>query len=138
MNSKSIAPCGLICDLCSGYQREKNTCVGCNNEGNKPGYCAKCGIKLCEEKKGNVKLLCNKCNKFPCRRIKNLDKRYRAKYGESPIENLKSIEENGIRAFITEEKEKWKCPKCGRLLCVHKGTCMQCGGINNKYQENRK
>jgi len=132
MKSNSIAPCGLICDLCSGYQREKNTCVGCNNDGNKPGYCEKCSIKFCEEKKGNSALLCSKCSKYPCRRLKNLDKRYR-KYGESPIENFKSIEENGIRVFLREEKTKWECPQCGQLLCVQKRTCSKCGENNKMY-----
>lgn len=31
MKHISIAPCGVICDICLGYQREKNKCVGCLN-----------------------------------------------------------------------------------------------------------
>lgn len=133
MNYRSVAPCGLICDLCLGAQREKNRCVGCNNKGNKPPHCIKCSIKCCEEKDGNKKLLCNKCSKYPCRRLKNLDKRYRVKYGESLIENFKRINEIGIRQFIKEEKEKWRCEKCGKLLCVHRDKCLNCGEINKRF-----
>jgi len=135
MNDLIIAPCGVICDICLGFQRNKNKCAGCNNIGNKPYHCTVCSIKSCIEKKGNEKLLCNKCPKFPCRRIKNLDKRYTIKYGESPIKNLQRIKEIGLSSFIKIEYEKWKCHKCGYLLCVHKETCIICGTKNEYFPE---
>ena len=133
MNNSSIAPCGVICDICLGFQRSKNKCVGCNNTGNKPYHCTVCSITNCEEKKGNKKLLCYECNKFPCRRIKDLDKRYIAKYGESPIQNLRRIKEIGLDSFIESEKAKWKCSECGHLLCVHKEVCLNCGNLNDYF-----
>jgi hypothetical protein len=133
MNNISIAPCGVICDLCLGFQREKNSCVGCNNVGSKPYHCTVCSIKLCAEKKANENLLCYECVKFPCRRIKSLDKRYILKYGESPIQNLHKIREIGITQFIDIEKEKWKCSKCGQLLCVHREVCLNCGNKNEYF-----
>lgn len=135
MNNNSIAPCGVICNLCLGFQRSKNKCVGCNSIGNKPYHCTVCSIKSCLEKNGNEKLLCNSCNKFPCRRIKNLDKRYTVKYGESPVENLKTINEKGIIEFIKIANEKWKCAECGHLLCVHKNTCLVCGANNHFFPD---
>jgi predicted RNA-binding Zn-ribbon protein involved in translation (DUF1610 family) len=45
----------------------------------------------------------------------------------SMIENLKNIEENGIRSFIRDEKKKWTCPQCGELICVHSPQCLSCG-----------
>jgi hypothetical protein len=133
MNNASIAPCGVICDICLGFQRIKNKCVGCNNTGNKPYHCTVCSIKLCAEKKGNENLLCYECVKFPCRRIKDMDKRYINKYGESPIQNLTRIKEEGLDAFIMSENEKWKCCKCGHLLCVHKEVCLMCGAKNDYF-----
>jgi hypothetical protein len=65
--------------------------------------------------------------KFPCRRIKDLDKRYRTKYGVSLIENLNTIKEIGLTQFVELEKGKWKCSNCGQLLCVHRDTCINCG-----------
>jgi hypothetical protein len=132
MNIASIAPCGVICDICLGFQRDKNTCVGCNNIGNKPYHCTVCSIKSCAEKRGNEKLLCYDCAKFPCRRIKDLDKRYTLKYGESPILNLNKIKEIGLTQFINFEKDKWKCKQCGHLLCVHREICLKCG-YKNEY-----
>lgn len=135
MDNNSIAPCGVICDLCIGFQRSKNKCVGCNSIGNKPYHCTVCSIKSCPEKKGDEKLLCNSCNKFPCKRIKNLDKRYTVKYTESPIENLEMINEKGFLEFIKIESEKWKCTECGHLLCVHKNSCLVCGAKNHLFTD---
>jgi hypothetical protein len=135
MNKECIAPCGVICDLCVGFQRTKNKCVGCNSIGNKPNHCTDCSIKKCPEKNGNEKLLCNECTKFPCRRIKDLDKRYIAKYGESPIKNLQAIKAIGIKSFIKNEKEKWTCNECGHLLCAHSDVCLSCGSKNQLFPE---
>ena len=129
MNNASIAPCGVNCDTCIGFQRDKNRCAGCNNSGNKPYHCTVCSIKQCDEKGDNHILLCNACLKFPCRRIKDLDKRYRTKYGISLIENLNTIKEIGLTQFIELEKEKWKCSNCGQLLSVHRDTCLNCGKL---------
>jgi hypothetical protein len=134
MNDLIIAPCGIICDLCLGFQREKNKCVGCIEKGNKPNHCSVCKIKNCPEKNGNEELLCNTCNKFPCKRIKDLDKRYRTKYGENPIENLQDISKGGMENFIEVSVEKWKCKKCGKLLCVHREFCILCKEKNQYYK----
>jgi hypothetical protein len=133
MKASSVAPCGVICDICLGFQREKNRCVGCNAEGNKPGHCAVCGIRTCPEKHGEESALCDVCARFPCRRIKDLDKRYRTKYGESPIGNLSSIRSAGIEDFLLREEVAWLCPRCGSLLCVHRDICLKCGGPNGKF-----
>lgn len=133
MNTISVAPCGVICEICLGYQREKNKCVGCLNTGNKPNHCTVCSVKTCNKKLGNEKLLCSECSKFPCRRIKDLDKRYISKYGESPIQNLNKLKEIGLQNFIDIEKKKWKCGKCGQLLCVHRETCLRCGNANELF-----
>jgi hypothetical protein len=133
MNTLSIAPCGVICDICLGFQREINKCVGCLSSGNKPYHCTVCSIKSCPEKDGDENLLCNTCEKFPCRRIKDLDMRYITKYGESPIQNLKLINEIGLNDFILQEKEKWRCGACGNLLCVHRELCLNCGARNHFF-----
>jgi ribosomal protein L37E len=43
------------------------------------------------------------------------------------IDNLKNIREFGIRDFIKNEKERWACPECGEIICVHKENCISCG-----------
>lgn len=138
MNNTSIAPCGLICDICSGFQRKKNKCVGCSNTGNKPYHCSVCSIKTCADKNGNEMLLCSDCIKFPCRRMKDLNKRYTTNYGESPIQNLIEIKNLGLTQFIATEKEKWKCKRCGYLICVHKEVCLNCGSKNEHYKRTKQ
>jgi hypothetical protein len=44
----------------------------------------------------------------------------------SMIGNLENIREFGIRQFIRNEKERWSCPECSELLCVHYPQCLYC------------
>jgi hypothetical protein len=86
---------------------KKRKCAGCRGSNkNKSISCARCIIKNCEIlKDSNWKHCSEKCEKFPCQRLKNLDKIYRTKYGMSMIENLRFIKDNGIRRFIKNEKK---------------------------------
>jgi hypothetical protein len=123
-----IAPCGMNCGICIAHLRDKNKCLGCRsiNE-NKPNGCKKCIIKSCQILKNNKMLFCSKqCQKFPCSRLKNLDKRYKIKYKMSMLENLQNIKKFGIKKFVKLEQKKWKCPKCKETLCVHRTSCLNC------------
>ncbi len=132
ISTSLIAPCGMNCRLCLGYIREKNTCPGCriinSQESKKSKYRNKCRIKNCEQlANGKIKYCSNSCGRFPCAGLKQLDKRYRTKYKMSMIDNLNMIEKFGLRHFIRNEKEKWICPECGEMICVHKPSCLSCG-----------
>jgi len=113
MDKLSIAPCGVICDICLGFLRIKDKCVGCNHDGNKPKHCYVCSIKSCTEKKGSDQLLCIDCIKYPCKRIKELNKRYLLKYGEDLRKNMEECNEKGIDEFIRNQNEKWICKHVG-------------------------
>jgi uncharacterized protein DUF3795 len=128
MKMKLIAPCGMNCALCLGFQRDKNRCSGClEKDKGKPKYCRVCSIRNCTHIQNSKSKLCFECKTFPCRRLKELDKRYRTKYGMSMIENLKSIQEIGKRAFVKREQKRWACSKCHELICVHREECPSCG-----------
>jgi uncharacterized OB-fold protein len=45
----------------------------------------------------------------------------------SMIQNLTDIAERGLSEFVRRENQKWTCPSCGRLLCVHRDECQTCG-----------
>jgi len=124
----------MNCSLCLGYQREKNTCPGCNgpNE-NIPKYCVTCRIKNCEHLSQTASDFCFSCDKFPCKRLKQLDARYRKKYGMSMLQNLKTIEAEGMRNLVKMQTTKWTCKKCGSLLCVHREKCLICGSKNTAF-----
>ena len=125
-----IAPCGLNCRLCRAYGREKKACPGCRGEDTfKSKSCISCRIRNCEKLvEGGIEY-CFDCAEFPCARLSRLDKRYRTKYGTSPISNLRSIQEIGINSFVKSEEQKWTCPGCGSLLCMHKPQCLSCGYV---------
>jgi len=123
-----IAPCGMNCRLCRAFTREKSPCNGCRGDDRaKPKTRVICRIKTCEKiRKDKIKYCC-KCDRFPCDWLNHLDERYRTKHGMSMIENLMHIKNLGIRRFIRTEEEKWTCPQCGQLICVHKPQCLYCG-----------
>ncbi|MDD5222405.1 MAG: DUF3795 domain-containing protein [bacterium] len=144
-----IAPCGMNCGLCSSYLAMvhdlkrlgimKTYCPGCRPRG-----------KNCAFMKKQCKLLgsgqvryCFECGEFPCRILKHLDQRYRERYRMSMIENLTYIKKHGIRKFLKKEADKWRCSKCGDVVCCHNGICFKCGqeklkAKKKKYQWDKK
>jgi hypothetical protein len=129
MNINLIAPCGMNCAICLGYLRENKKCPGCKEiDAYESSYGRKCIIRNCDIlKKNKLKFCSDKCDKYPCKRLKNLDKRYRTKYGMSMLENLENIQKLGIKNFVKNEETRWKCKKCGNTLCVHRNFCLKCG-----------
>ena len=122
-----IAPCGMNCGICLAYLRDNNRCNACwGDNKNKPNSCVKCIIKNCELLKETESKFCYECKKYPCTRLKNLDKRYRTKYRMSMLENLETIKTAGLDEFMALEQKRWLCPECGGSICVHRGVCLKC------------
>lgn len=116
-----VAPCGMNCAICSAFLRTKNRCGGCAD-----ANCScrrNCTVAACEQVKG----WSHTCDNFPCRRLKQLDKRYRTKYRMSMLDNLAAIQRDGIRAFVKSERERWTCADCGGTIDVHHHRCSACG-----------
>lgn len=132
IDKNMIAPCGMNCGICMAYLRNKNKCNGCRaiNTWN-PKTRAECKIKNCQTLNSDGLEYCYQCNQYPCTLIKHIDKRYRARYNMSMIQNLNAINDNGIEEFIKAENEKWKCKSCGGVINVHKGICSTCGKQRN-------
>ncbi|PKL64595.1 MAG: hypothetical protein CVV32_07945 [Methanomicrobiales archaeon HGW-Methanomicrobiales-3] len=117
-----IAPCGMNCAICSAFLREKNRCGGCYAPDR---LCSiNCTISACEKIQGRHH---HTCDDFPCKRLKQLDTRYRTKYGMSMLGNLEAIKNEGIRAFVKRERERWTCTSCGGTIDVHHKKCADCG-----------
>jgi hypothetical protein len=113
LNRNLIAPCGINCGVCMAHLREKNRCQGCRNISKGVKTRVFCKIKLCKERKGKY---CD-CDRFPCDRLKKLDKRYRKKYSMSEIENLELIRSKGVNSFLRSERKRWQSKR--GILCVH-------------------
>jgi len=126
-DSNLIAPCGMNCGICYAFLREKNKCPGCNFfDSEKPVSIAGCKIRNCEKIKNKKIKFCFECDNFPCKQLKNLDKRYQTKYNMSEIKNLKTIRDKGLDTFLKDQKIRWKCKKCSGIICVHKNKCLNC------------
>ncbi len=127
MRKELIAPCGMNCRLCMAYQRNKNKCNGCLNDiGYKSKSCSNCIIKNCAVIQKSETGFCYECVKYPCRRLKDLDKRYKTKYNMSMIENLEYIKQFGIDKFLQSEEVRWTCEECGDIVSVHHSVCNNC------------
>jgi len=86
MKTKLIAPWGMNCAICLTFLWERNWCGGCWSPERK---CNKrCTIRSCVHRKGKY---CFDCDSFPCKRLLQLDTRYRKKYRVSMIENFNNI-----------------------------------------------
>jgi len=128
--SELIAPCGMNCAICLAYLRTKNHCPGCRGDDTyKQASCRsdRCTIVQCTLRQATESGFCYECPKYPCRRMKDLDKRYRTKYRMSMLENLAFIRDTGLNAFVNKETERWRCPTCGTTICVHRKACQNCG-----------
>lgn len=122
-----IAPCGMNCGTCIAYFRPKNKCVGCRiHSSEKRETRLMCVVKNCINLEQTSSKFCYDCEKFPCKRINQLDNRYRTKYKTSFIENLTMIKEKGIDKFLEFESKRRTCSNCGSVLSVHRDKCLSC------------
>ena len=124
-----IASCGMNCGICIGFfgyamngRKRKTTCIGCRPRDKSCAFLKKHCKRLLKKEIE----YCYECNDFPCKYLDALDKRYREKYDMSMIENLKFIKEEGMNRFLEQQKEKYTCPECGGVICVHNKTCYGC------------
>jgi hypothetical protein len=133
METELIAPCGMNCAICCNYLAQK---YDLKKQGIRRTYCAGCRPrrKNCVFMQKNCELLgnglvqyCHECTEYPCRRLKQLDKRYRTNYRMSMIENLNFIKVQGIEHFLKKEEDKWRCSACGGTISCHGGQCFKCG-----------
>jgi hypothetical protein len=135
-SEKLVAPCGMNCGICAAYLRKRKPCPGCRMpENEKPPTRVYCKIKNCDLFRGGETVFCYECQIMPCDRLKHLDKRYRTRYDMSMVENLAYIRRNGLGKFLIGEQQKWKCTKCGGVICVHSKLCNNCGYKINRMEE---
>ncbi|MFA7186952.1 MAG: hypothetical protein A9183_03245 [Dehalococcoides mccartyi] len=125
LNPQMLAPCGINCLACRAHLMQKKVCPGCFTDSiTKSESCRNCRIKACATEHGvNA---CAECGAFPCSLIGHIDKRYRLRYGLSLIENGLFLKQNGFEVFSAREKERWTCPECEGIVCLHNRTCSSC------------
>ena len=132
-NMNLAAPCGMYCGTCRQYLvRIKNKLA----EKKLKAGCTGCRIrdKNCSFVKRDCKLLkkkeidfCYECDNFPCENLMKISELYIKRYNMSFVENLKRIKKIGVQKWIDEMEEKFKCQKCGGIICIHDFQCYDCG-----------
>jgi hypothetical protein len=129
INADLIAPCGMNCAICVAFfgytmngKKRKHPCNGCRSRASRCAFIK----KDCDQLATGQIDYCFECTDFPCENLKTLDARYRVKYRMSMIDNLKYIQKNGVDQFLKKEQERWRCPTCGELICVHNEICYTC------------
>jgi hypothetical protein len=137
-----IAPCGMNCALCSHYlahinNLKRSTCVGCRSEDKKCTYLFRdCAGPKKKSAKGPS--FCFECDRYPCKHIDRMDKRYRIGYGMSIKENLEYIRKYGIARFRAEQYSKYRCPRCSGVISIHNGKCFRCETITRLVEKKDK
>jgi hypothetical protein len=129
-----IAPCGMNCGICKAYlaythdvprQRGKVThCSGCIPRA-KNCYV----IRGCTKLRKHEIQSCSQCDTMPCKHLAHLDKRYRERYNMSMVENIKELKTKGMDSFLEDQQQKYRCPNCGDIICVHDRKCYSCGFV---------
>jgi len=97
--SRTIAPCGLVCDLCANASPEKHGCVGCADGG---------GNVNCEQRKCcTTKSIkgCWECIEFPC------EKGYLAEtnveWRGMCVASIQGIRDCGLTQFIAGMEKRF-------------------------------
>ncbi len=121
-----IAPCGVNCLACSAYLSDKKPCAGCRapDEQITRKSCRNCVKKKCSFSQGL--LWCFQCPKFPCSRIKDLNKRYMQNYDVDIVQNGIDAYKN-MPVFLKEQKERFTCKLCNGVIDQHHKKCTECG-----------
>ena len=135
MRPELVAPCGNNCATCVAYfgytmagKKRKDACLGCRPK-NKSCAFLKQHCRLLD--KGEVEF-CYECTDYPCIHLQKLEDRYTSKYHVSIFENLNFIRDHGMEKFLKIQKEKYQCPTCGGIICVHTDRCYTCSPCSSK------
>lgn len=132
MKKELVAPCGMNCALCSRYLARAYDvkgrgiqiayCEGCRPRGRT------CAIlkKRCKKLLNNEVEFCFECGDFPCQSLQHLNNSYSKFFHVSPVENLRSLKNKGMKSFLREQRKEWRCARCGGVICIHNKKCFNC------------
>ncbi len=101
-------------------------CDGCCSGGKLAGHCQMCNIRLhALETQKNSR--CSDCEELPCNRITFLINMGGYLHRKEYVPNLKKIHEMGVKEWVKNEEERWRCPKCGLPMSWYDAECIRCG-----------
>lgn len=120
-----IAPCGVNCLACSAHLDNKNPCPGCCAAVDliTRKSCRNCVKKKCAFEKDLQ--WCFECSRFPCARIKSLNRRYQQNYNVDLVQNGYDAKQD-MDAFLLAQRAWFICQSCGGVIDQHR-RCSECG-----------
>ncbi|MBN2322298.1 MAG: DUF3795 domain-containing protein [Spirochaetes bacterium] len=99
----TIGCCGIDCGLCPRYHTDgASRCPGCSGKNFNEKH-PSCSIITCCFKKRGLET-CADCDEFTCQKLKNWDSADSFVTHRNSISNLKRIRQNGLVAFIAQQK----------------------------------
>ncbi len=126
------APCGIYCGACrhylarsKGMLEERGLRVGCEGCRVRDKQCVFIK-KLCPLIRKKEMDFCFECEDFPCEDRKKLDQLY-SRFDVDLLDNLLRMKKVGVKEWLKEQEDKWRCPVCEGNICVHDKECYDCG-----------
>lgn len=139
MNNKQqllniVSYCGLYCKACPSYNR--GTCLGCRSEEQQPRKSKwSCKIRKCCIRKEIDH--CGECDDFPCdiinkKLIKSHENDEKFEYRHNIPKNIRKIRTDGIKNWLNEQDELWRCKTCGGQGVFYELKCWDCAKPVNR------
>ncbi|OGL45772.1 MAG: hypothetical protein A2161_14980 [Candidatus Schekmanbacteria bacterium RBG_13_48_7] len=143
-DEKLAGTCGVYCGACGIYQnnlqgnpcaesrREKHTetdselkfCNGCGDKRDN-SWSSQCPIGRCADLK-NIRY-CFQCKEFPCDLLQDFSELNQPK--RETIKNLYRMKEIGLKKWLAEADETYRCPSCRKRIEFHQKNCQKCSNI---------
>jgi len=124
MKPKQFGPCGLYCGACAAPD-----CNGCQSDfidENVKG----CYFRKCSKDKNII--ACCFCTDYPCYQLTEfMNDKWPHHWTMKP--NLDFIKNNGIKEWLTSQKQEWSCTKCGAPIFWYKKECV-CGNVIKSWE----
>jgi len=98
-------------------------CEGCQSD-IRTLHCRACDIRNCCFSKGFTH--CSQCEEFPCQRLKDFNSDAFPHHHEV-LKNIQRAREIGINAWLEEQNQRWRCPKCDSNVSWYTEKCPECG-----------
>lgn len=132
--------CGLYCGACpyllatetgtikefaamDQMPAEEAACGGCKSDV-QARFCRECRMRQCARDRGLE--TCGACPEYPCERLTAF--RHDVYPHHSVVfRNQGVIKHGGLAAWLAGQRERWRCPRCGRRFTWYDAGCEGCG-----------
>jgi len=137
------AYCGIYCGSCIirlAYLQDRTDCIpepwktqckgldlechGCKSDHIYPN-CAKCTIRPCAKAK-NIKY-CFECKEYPCAKYSHFESSEEYPHFTLMLQEFHLLKEKSLKEWLTFQKKRYTCKKCGNLFAWYEKNCHFCG-----------